>query len=210
MHRCRCFSDFDLRKSPGRCNLEQGRGLVPFGGTQTRHRLLLASSVFPLCEWLSFPVLSRSQQLASICPIPGPHRLRLALRLARQGDILDRALPLSVANISYSLYVIHPIAGYVTMWPSTAGRLPYLASFCDCAGIRHRHRLCNACLCSKRRRSRLASAHQNIIRLARAAGAACCRSARSAGLISSSAGTLAILRAGRQYSDRLIVNVKTP
>ena len=34
-----------------------------------------------------------------------------------------------LANISYSLYVIHPIAGYVTMRLLTAEGLPYLAAF---------------------------------------------------------------------------------
>lgn len=34
-----------------------------------------------------------------------------------------------LANISYSLYVIHPIAGYVTMRLLTAAGLPYLAAF---------------------------------------------------------------------------------
>jgi peptidoglycan/LPS O-acetylase OafA/YrhL len=34
-----------------------------------------------------------------------------------------------LANISYSLYVIHPIVGYVTMRLLMAAGLPYLAAF---------------------------------------------------------------------------------
>jgi hypothetical protein len=85
-----------------------------------------------------------------------------------------------LANISYSLYVIHPIAGYVTMRLLTAAGLPYLAAL----ALRWHSSSASPLQCmsmSKRRRSRLASAHQNLIWLARAAGGACRRSARSAG-----------------------------
>jgi hypothetical protein len=50
--------------------------------------------IFPLCEWLSLPVGSTSRSSPASALSLGPHRLRLALRLARQGEI-DRALPLS-------------------------------------------------------------------------------------------------------------------
>ena len=87
-----------------------------------------------------------------------------------------------LANISYSLYVIHPIAGYVTMRLLTAAGLPYLAAFAialafviGIASAMHVYVEAPTIALGKR------SPKLDLARAA--AGGACRRSARSAGLI---------------------------
>ena len=101
--------------------------------------------IFPLCEWLSLPVGSASRSSPASALSLGPHRLRLALRLARQGEI-DRALPLSRQHKLLAL--CHSSDRRLRDDAAVNGGGAALSrGFCDCAGIRHRHRLFNACLC---------------------------------------------------------------